>query len=206
MTTLLCVLKSWLNTDGIDLILEHSKFSLFAHAFGVPYLPWELRHTDLSKQCWPRLDATECSFWSGSACFATHPAEYIKMPCPLLIFSQSVSLILIVDIRKFTYWMANSADPNQLAVSEANWSGSTLFAKAGYIWVQQASVTQLDVSSDWIPGGRGFNPRWGQQHSFMEIDHEIFSTVILSLVLIQEGQLSVSGKRMCTILVNRLED
>ena len=39
-----------------------------------------------------------------------------------------------------------------------------------------------------------------------EIDHEIFSTVILSLPLIQEGQLSVSGKRMCTILVNRLED
>ena len=40
----------------------------------------------------------------------------------------------------------------------------------------------------------------------MEIDHEIFSTVILSLPLIQEGQLSVSGKRMCTILVNCLED
>ena len=28
--------------------------------------------------------------------------------------------------------MANSADPDQLASSEANWSGSTLFAKAGY--------------------------------------------------------------------------
>ena len=34
----------------------------------------------------------------------------------------------------------------------------------------------------------------------------LFSTVILSLPLIQEGQLSVSGERMCTILVNRLED
>ena len=42
--------------------------------------------------------------------------------------------------------------------------------------------------------------------SFVEIDHEIFSTVILSLPLIQERQLSVSGERMCTILVNRLED
>ena len=60
--------------------------------------------------------------------------------------------------------------------------------------------------SDWRPGGRGFNPRRGRQHSFVEIDHEIFSTVILSLLLIQEGQLSVSGKRMCTVLVNRLED
>ena len=41
---------------------------------------------------------------------------------------------------------------------------------------------------------------------FVEIDHEIFSMVILSLPLIQEGQLSVSGERMCTILVNRLEN
>ena len=57
-----------------------------------------------------------------------------------------------------------------------------------------------------ISGGRGFNPRRGRQHSFMEIDHEIFSTVILSLPLIQEGQLSVSGERMYTLLVNRLED
>ena len=69
-----------------------------------------------------------------------------------------------------------------------------------------ASVAQLDAPSDWRPGGRGFNPRRGRQHSFMDIDHEIFSTVILSLPLIQEGQLSVSGERMCTILVNRLED
>ena len=42
--------------------------------------------------------------------------------------------------------------------------------------------------------------------TFVEIDHEIFSTVILSLSLMQEGQLSVSGGRMCTTLVNRLED
>ena len=33
--------------------------------------------------------------------------------------------------------MSNSADPDQLASSEANWSGSTLFAKTGYIGVQQ---------------------------------------------------------------------
>ena len=50
-----------------------------------------------------------------------------------------------------------------------------------------ASVAQLDTPSDWRPGGRGFNPRLGRQHSFVEIDHEIFSTVILSLPLIQEG-------------------
>ena len=33
--------------------------------------------------------------------------------------------------------MANSTDPDQLASEEANWSESTLFAKAGHIQVQQ---------------------------------------------------------------------
>ena len=36
--------------------------------------------------------------------------------------------------------MANSADPDQLASTEANWSGSTLIAKAGYIRVQQDQI------------------------------------------------------------------
>ena len=39
-----------------------------------------------------------------------------------------------------------------------------------------------------------------------KFDHEIFSMVILSLLLIQEGQLLVSCERMYTILVNHLED
>ena len=33
--------------------------------------------------------------------------------------------------------MAYSAAPDQMASSEAKWSGSTLFAKAGYSRVQQ---------------------------------------------------------------------
>ena len=49
-------------------------------------------------------------------------------------------------------------------------------------------------------------PPLGWQYYFMDIDHEILSMVILSLPLSQEGQLSVSGERMCTILVNRLEN
>ena len=44
------------------------------------------------------------------------------------------------------------------------------------------------------------------KHSFVEIDHGIFSTVILSLRLIQKGQLSVSGKKCAQVLVKCLED
>ena len=114
--------------------------------------------------------------------------------------------------------MANSVDPDKTAPSGAVWSGSALFAYVIFsetlvfeflghlLYVLSASVAQLDAPSDWRPGGCGFNPRRGWQYSFVEIDHEIFSTVILSLPLIQEGQLSVSGKRMYTILANRLED
>ena len=72
-------------------------------------------------------------------------------------------------------------------------------ATSGKSWylllVMPASVAQLDAPSNRRPGGRGFNPCRGQQHSFMEIDHDIFSMVILSLPLIQEGQLSVSGEK-----------
>ena len=36
--------------------------------------------------------------------------------------------------------MANSADPDQLASSEANWSGSTLFAKQGISGLSRTRV------------------------------------------------------------------
>ena len=64
----------------------------------------------------------------------------------------------------------------------------------------------VGCTSDWRPGGRGFDPGRGRQHSFVEIDHEIYSTVILSLPLFQEAHLSVSGERMGTILINHLEN
>ena len=39
--------------------------------------------------------------------------------------------------------MANSADTDQLDFSEANWSRSTLFAKAGRIWFGRTRVNEL---------------------------------------------------------------
>ena len=54
------------------------------------------------------------------------------------------------------------------------------------------SVTQLDTRPTEDQEVAGSTPP--RQHSFVEIDHEIFSTVILSLSLIQEGQLSISGE------------
>ena len=50
-----------------------------------------------------------------------------------------------------------------------------------------ASVAQLDAR----PGGCGFDPRRVGNILSLRFDHEISSVVILSLPLIQEGQLSV---------------
>ena len=68
-------------------------------------------------------------------------------------------------------------------------------------------MPQLDARPTGDAGGRWFDPCrvCNIRSSFVEFDHEIVSTVIPSLPLIQEGQSSVSGERMCTILVNRLE-
>ena len=45
----------------------------------------------------------------------------------------------------------------------------------------------------------------GLATSFLEIDHEIFSAVILSIPLIQERQL-VSGERKCTSIGQLLRE
>ena len=57
------------------------------------------------------------------------------------------------------------------------------------------SVVQLVASLIADPGVVSL----AQPHSFMEIDHEIISKVILLLPLvIQEGLLSVTSESMCT--------
>ena len=65
----------------------------------------------------------------------------------------------------------------------------------------------VGCTSNWWSGGCGFDPHhMGNIFVSWRFGHKIFSTVILSLPLIQEGQLSASGERTCTILVNRLEN
>ena len=57
-------------------------------------------------------------------------------------------------------------------------------------------VAQLVTSLTADPGVASSIPT--RSHTFMEIDHEITSTVILLLPLIQEGLLSVTSESMCT--------
>ena len=60
-----------------------------------------------------------------------------------------------------------------------------------------ALVARSDVHPTGDQEVVGSIPAW--TGNILSVDHEIFSTVILSLLLIQEGQLSVSGKRMFAV-------
>ena len=73
-------------------------------------------------------------------------------------------------------------------------------------WHWPASVAQLDARPTGDQEVAGSTPAEVVNIISWRLIMKFFSTVILSLLLIQEGQLSVSGERMCTILVNRLED
>ena len=53
------------------------------------------------------------------------------------------------------------------------------------------------ASSAWYADGREFDHPV-RQFFFVEIGHEIISTAILPLPLIQVGQMSVAGKGICT--------
>ena len=71
---------------------------------------------------------------------------------------------------------------------------------------ERTSVAQLDVHSTGNQEVVGSTPRRVGNILSLRFDPEILPTVILSLPLIQEGQLSVSCEKMCSILVNQLEE
>ena len=64
-----------------------------------------------------------------------------------------------------------------------------------------ASMAQLDACPTGDQKAAGLTPAGSATFFCGDFDHEIVSTVILSLPLIQERQLS--GERRCIILVNR---
>ena len=57
------------------------------------------------------------------------------------------------------------------------------------------SISAVGNASDCRSRGREFDP--ARSHTFTEIYHEIISTVVLRLPLIQEGLLSVTSESMC---------
>ena len=72
-----------------------------------------------------------CVEFQVSAVLILAMLNKIKIPSPLLIFSQSDYLILVVDTNSHSY------NKQCQSFEESDWSGSTLFAKTGHIQAQQ---------------------------------------------------------------------
>ena len=109
----------------------------------------------------------------------------------------------------FRIWKSRFQDSWILELSPMNESPQRMFSWRNMENICTVLNANLDGSVGYASAGDqevAGSASSGSAASFVEIDHEIYFTVILSLPLIQEGQLSVSGERMCTILVNPLED
>ena len=98
----------------------------------------------------------------------------------------------------YVYYVFIIHDLNQMKMSKA------------YMYVERVSLVLTSLTRSFV-FTKGIIPYcriylWKPKVLMRLLDYEVFSTIILSLPLIQEGQLSFSGERMYTILVNGLED
>ena len=119
------------------------------------YLLWtlgipEVGHYDLYVDSWPTLQnklvLSVYPRYMGTSYEGSLPhtkirsLTYCKTCNPCHANFQPTNLLDTGCWHKFKYWMANSADPDQLASREANRSGSTLFAKAWHNLVSAGRV------------------------------------------------------------------
>ena len=104
---------------------------------------------------------------------------------------------------KLRWYVAYKKDAHPFSVSELLPFDQILDWPCAYL----AIVAQLDIFRLKIRRLQGLPPR-DLQRSFMEIDHEILSLVILSLLLIEEGSCQFLSKECAqnSLLVNHLED
>ena len=65
-----------------------------------------------------------------------------------------------------------------------------------WTYLKAGRGSSIGFASAWYTDGRGFDPHVRQNILSLRFGHENVSTTIFSLLLIQEGQLSVTGERM----------
>ena len=141
--------------------------------------------------------------------FVLSDSDYLLILCPLCKSKTLWNIFMILGRNVEQDQMTCRVQEWQLCLSFC-WSFLPLLCLTDFPWISyplcksKTSVAHLDHRPTGDQEVAGSTPT--EVGNILEIDHEIFSTVIPSLQLIQKGQLSVSGERMCTVLVNRLED
>ena len=99
----------------------------------------------------------------------------------------------------WTHYSMVEPHSSDFKVITTNFSGVRIFRKFTVMHRLRYTGRGSSVrsASTWYGDSCRLDPHV-RQHSFVEFGHEIISMAILSLLLIQEGQLSVTGERMCT--------
>ena len=147
--------------------------------------------------------------------------------CPLLKITNNVILVLCNQWRLGSACASMQSDQSLLftwrnhgslaiqRVPSRNWTdcmdAESDISFAGHTCPEVPFLTaglggSVSCTSDWWSGGCELSPCWVRQYSFIEIYHEIFSRVILSLPLILECICQFLPKDGANILVNCLED
>ena len=125
-----------------------------------------------------------CLLFHKNTCSVTHykpVIEALLMRSPSIPFNEEIWILILSLDDSGSFCPTTQSNP---FISKPWW----------LTWMH----VRLVIRRLWV------QPPPGRLHSFLEINHEIYSKVFLPLI--QEGQLSFSGKRMGTILVNDLED
>ena len=120
-----------------------------------------------------------------------------NMPHPLLSSSQFSHMILIT----FKLHKQNCVDPDQLASSEASWSGSSLFSLQAINTGPHSAVGNVSdyrCISDCRYRGRRFDPNPVAYFCGDWLWNNFYSHSPLFCWFIQNGVLSVTSKSMCT--------
>ena len=154
----------------------------------------------------PDQTAPSGAVWSGSTLFA-----YAILSDTLVY---KILGYLSYPIKNFSYFSTKTWCGTRKCLGKAfltsthnmfSWRNktnvSTFWLKKHLIWVALHST--VSCMSDFRYRGHKFESQL-YYITFLEIDHEKISMVILTLQLIQEGRLSVTGKSMCTSTGNPL--
>ena len=135
---------------------------------------------------WPPVESTMASYtfkWAESSEFVSSSIpswQILTAHAQPFRGARDLAFRLKVLLDSLLVWASSegSGDKHQIRLARPKCSSiSFLLEKA----------TETDASA-WYADGRGFDPHV-RQYPFVEIGHEIISTAILALPLIQKGQL-----------------
>ena len=153
---------------------------------------WTAQHITTRYHIWSSVRGVLIVYSNGSA-------QLNKMAA-MSIYGKNTLKSSLPDLRKLWSWI--------LVCSTGVWLSTKFVQIMTVCWpLTFLQQSQICITSDWWSGGPEFDPRWFWQHSFMEIKHEIFFTVIFFFFCwFIKDSCQFLVKECAWVLVNWLKD